>query len=157
MTPDEIANVPDWHLPGRSISVWQRQINAWSHRKEWSRLVDGQTVIDREPLALLMLVTSEVAEAAEVCREKDFDPLFIWGKSIETIGGQYAGERRVDYADLLMLGGKLPKPEGFGIELADIIIRVLHMAEAFGIDIDRCMRLKMAYNETREPKHGKRA
>lgn len=152
MLPEEITNVPDWHYPGRSISVWQRQIHAWAHRKEWwSR--DPQTnltILDRDPLALLMLVTTEVAEAAEEARRKDLDPNRIWGRDDLT------GEP-TDYATLLLRGGELPKPEGFGIELGDIIIRVLDMAEAYGIDIDRCMRLKMAYNETRPSKHGKRA
>lgn len=46
------------------------------------------------------------------------------------------------------------KPEGFGVELADLLIRVLHFAGRVGLDIDFFMRLKMQYNETRPYRHG---
>ena len=48
------------------------------------------------------------------------------------------------------------KPLGFPIELADLIIRVLDMAGGLGIDLGEAIRIKMAYNKTRERKHGKR-
>lgn len=41
-------------------------------------------------------------------------------------------------------------------ELADIIIRVLDVAHDNGVDIDSAVRRKMAYNATREHKHGKK-
>lgn len=40
-------------------------------------------------------------------------------------------------------------------ELADIIIRALDTAAELGIDLDRAMRVKLAYNLTRPFKHGK--
>ncbi len=46
------------------------------------------------------------------------------------------------------------KPEGIGIELADIIIRVLDVAVGYNIDIEKCMEIKMAYNKTRSYRHG---
>jgi NTP pyrophosphatase (non-canonical NTP hydrolase) len=39
-------------------------------------------------------------------------------------------------------------------ELADIIIRTLDTAQAFGVDIDRAVTAKMAYNATRPHRHG---
>lgn len=39
-------------------------------------------------------------------------------------------------------------------ELADIIIRALDTAAVLGIDIDRAVRLKHAFNETRPHRHG---
>lgn len=47
-----------------------------------------------------------------------------------------------------------PKPEGVGIELADLFIRVLHTAGHYGVDIEECLRIKMAYNEKRPFRHG---
>lgn len=38
-------------------------------------------------------------------------------------------------------------PEGFGIELADVILVALFIASVTGVDIERCMEIKMAYNE----------
>jgi len=48
------------------------------------------------------------------------------------------------------------KPEGFPVELADIIIRVLDLAEYFKINLLPPMLEKHAYNETRPYKHGKK-
>lgn len=39
-------------------------------------------------------------------------------------------------------------------ELADVIIRALDTAAALGVDIDRAVRVKLAYNETRPHRHG---
>lgn len=46
------------------------------------------------------------------------------------------------------------KPEGFGIELADCMIRIFDTCGALGIDLNECLRDKMAYNETRSHRHG---
>lgn len=47
------------------------------------------------------------------------------------------------------------KPDGFGIELADAIIRILDMCAAMDIDIAALLAIKMAYNESRPHKHGR--
>lgn len=47
------------------------------------------------------------------------------------------------------------KPEGFGIELADVVIRIADACEYYGIDLQRLVTMKMAYNVTRPYKHGK--
>lgn len=47
------------------------------------------------------------------------------------------------------------KPEGFGIELADALIRTLDIAQETNIDADECMTIKHEYNGTRPYKHGK--
>jgi len=46
------------------------------------------------------------------------------------------------------------KPEGFGIELADVVIRVCTIAQHFGIDLQQCIEMKHAYNKTRPYRHG---
>lgn len=51
-------------------------------------------------------------------------------------------------------GVPLRKPCGIPSELADIIIRVLHFSGKHGIDIERAVAEKMAYNESRPFKHG---
>lgn len=47
------------------------------------------------------------------------------------------------------------KPEGVLVELADCIIRILDMCGYYGIDIDRAVTEKMAYNRRRPHKHGR--
>jgi len=46
------------------------------------------------------------------------------------------------------------KPVGYPTELADIVIRVLDMAHAQGIDLEAEIERKMAYNRTRGHRHG---
>jgi hypothetical protein len=48
------------------------------------------------------------------------------------------------------------KPGGFGIELADTIIRILDLAEAHGINIQQCIFDKMSFNESRPYMHNLR-
>lgn len=48
------------------------------------------------------------------------------------------------------------KPVGFDSELADIIIRVGDLAEHLGIDLERAVEEKQAYNVKRPHMHGRR-
>lgn len=49
------------------------------------------------------------------------------------------------------------KPEGLPSELADIVIRVMDLSEELGIDLEREVAAKMAYNESRSFRHGGKA
>ena len=46
------------------------------------------------------------------------------------------------------------KPEGFGVELADIVIRVMDLAEYLSIDLAEMIVLKYRYQLTRPHRHG---
>ena len=54
----------------------------------------------------------------------------------------------------LYYNGFSDKPEGFGVELADIVIRVLDLAEMLGMDLTDLILAKMEYNESRPYRHG---
>lgn len=49
----------------------------------------------------------------------------------------------------------MPKPEGFGSEVADVFIRLLDTCQRRGVDLLWEYERKMAYNRTRPYKHGK--
>lgn len=51
----------------------------------------------------------------------------------------------------------IDKPEGFDVELADAIIRILNICSSLGLDIQRALMVKNEYNMTRDPRHGGRA
>lgn len=74
----------------------------------------------------LILIVSEIAEAMEDYRRNNME-------EIESDDG---------------------KPEGFGIELADAIIRILHLCGHLNIPIDELLVRKMRYNCTRPFRHG---
>jgi NTP pyrophosphatase (non-canonical NTP hydrolase) len=46
------------------------------------------------------------------------------------------------------------KPEGMTAELADVVIRVADLCGALGVDLERAIALKHAYNATRPFRHG---
>lgn len=47
------------------------------------------------------------------------------------------------------------KPEGLPSEMADVVIRLADLAHSLGIDLDRAVAEKMAYNATRVHMHGR--
>jgi NTP pyrophosphatase (non-canonical NTP hydrolase) len=46
------------------------------------------------------------------------------------------------------------KPEGVPSELADVVIRVADLCGTYGIDLQSAVKEKLAYNRTREYRHG---
>jgi NTP pyrophosphatase (non-canonical NTP hydrolase) len=83
------------------------------------------------PPAKLLMIHAEVTEAAEELRD-----------------GRDPRESYLDASG---------KPCGFGSELADVVIRVADLAVVLGIDLEREIGLKMAFNETRPHRHGGKA
>ncbi len=77
--------------------------------------------------------------------------LLAIGELIEAQNEHRAGH---PYIEVYFNGNNL-KPEGFGIELADAVLRICDIAEFLGIDLGRCMVRKHEYNGTRPYKHGK--
>lgn len=81
----------------------------------------------------LMLIVSEVSEACDAYREAGLED-----------------QTDANNTDAL----KLPKPEGVGSELADVLIRTIDTAYWHGIDLGAEYERKMAYNRTRPYRHG---
>lgn len=101
---------------------------------------------------VIALIHSEASEALEEFRN---------GHDLAEVYWAHAdGTRCEDPTGVKVLGERLAKPcplakpEGVPIEFADIVIRVLDACAANGIDIDKAIDIKTAYNLTRPQRHG---
>lgn len=79
---------------------------------------------------LISLIHSELSEALEEARNNKYKTYYIKDSK----------------------GNK--KPEGFAIEIADALIRIFDMCGYLNIDIEKALEEKIAYNTTREHRHG---
>lgn len=107
----------------------------WDDEQLAVRYPDGlhvytKTVFVDQTAQKLAMVHAEISEALEEASKTD------------------------DYRLIYFSKGK--KPEGFGVELADAMLRIMDLAERRRVDLEKCIRLKLKYNATRPHKHGKR-
>ena len=118
--------------PGTSIRDLQLGVHANAVQKGF---YEGVQVTPAEIATRLMLIVSEAAEALEDVR----NACMMTHESRANVGF-----------------GEPGKPEGFPTELADIVIRTMDLAEWLGIDLEKEILQKHAYNQTRPRKHGGR-
>lgn len=95
----------------------------------------------------LCLMHSEISEALEVYR----DPALDVRKRYTKVAGTHVP------IDLAPTGSNFNgKPEGFLVELADVVIRIGDLVGALGLseEFEAEVKRKMAYNEGRPERHG---
>ena len=101
------------------------RINDLSRAAHEAAVKSGWYDTKRNIPELLVLIHSEISEALECYRE-----------------------------DRMRTYTVSHKPCGFWTEIADVYIRLGDMCGFYGIDIERVIERKMAYNSTREYRHG---
>lgn len=102
---------------------------AREHGWGWTEIEKGEVLQGKRIhrlLSDLALAHSEISEAVEAARDGAF----------------------------LMTGGDGAKPEGVVVELADAVIRIMHISGELGLPLEKAIAAKMAYNESRPFKHG---
>jgi NTP pyrophosphatase (non-canonical NTP hydrolase) len=90
----------------------------------------------------LMLIVSELSEALEEYRDGH---MYVRLVSEPSPGGPE------DFAPTIV-----KKPEGFPIEIADVVIRCMDLCGHLGFDLGAMVELKMEYNATRPHLHGRK-
>jgi len=120
----------DWTEVVRALNAMGDEIFRLSHEKGW---LDNPSDFGPDGLATdsflntqVLLTHSELSEAVDELR---------------------AGRRKT-------WAGEGGKPEGFGVELIDALIRTILTAKLAGVDIGETFRQKHAYNMTRPVRHG---
>jgi hypothetical protein len=138
----------DQDSPPSTLAGWQTYINAWAERKGWNDKV--QSFGD-----ICALFHTEVSEAYEDFRNnRGLTEIYFELNGVQIDDCEVARQALVDKTDSSV---GLVKPCGIPIELADLIIRVLHFCAAEGIDLQAMIEMKMAYNEKRPYRHGGKA
>ncbi len=120
------------------IRKLQKEVHRLAVDKGWHEkplITNGVPDVDRIA-AKVALMHSELSEALEELRKPPI------------LGSSVALEAWYGHGD---------KPEGFAIELADLVIRVLDTCEALGLDLQEAIEEKHAYNTSRPYSHGNKA
>lgn len=124
------------HSPVKSREETLRELQTDVHdlacEKGWW---DGY---DRDDLGRLKLTTDQVISKIALIHAELSEAVEEARKSIHYSEIYYESE----------------KPEGFAVELADALIRILDLFGALGIDAARLVRIKHEYNKTRPRRHG---
>lgn len=106
----------------------KKTITQWQKEVHQNAVAHGWWENPRTEGELLMLIVSEASEAFEEIRNNK-------------------GVNETYYSE----GGKM---EGVPSELADIVIRVMDFCEYYGIDLEKAIAEKHAFNKNRPYKHG---
>ncbi len=109
----------------KTLRVRQDEIHFNTVTHGWWEGVSPEDKIKSIPEKLLLII-AEIAEATEEYRDGKMELYF----------------------------GAGGKPEGFWVEIADAVIRVLDLAEAMDVDLEHVIELKHEYNKTRPYRHG---
>lgn len=114
---------------GLAVAIYNAQRDVLTVNRANGWFEDDRTVGDD-----IALLHSEVSEMLEAYRDGGLED-----QTKHTSGG---------------LSLIPPKPEGFGSEAADVLVRLLDTCERRGIDLAWEFERKLAFNETRGHKHG---
>jgi NTP pyrophosphatase (non-canonical NTP hydrolase) len=120
-----------------TIKAMQEEVFAWAESKGWN----NPGPMFGEAIAL---IHSEASEALEEFRVNETFAYVLNadGECATQVDGAAYGDA---------------KPLGVPSEFADILIRLLHYSELFGVDLGAEYTAKMKYNHTRAYRHGGRA
>jgi NTP pyrophosphatase (non-canonical NTP hydrolase) len=127
-----------------SLYSWGETSFNLALKKGFHRDIDpgqGQHMEPERIASRIALITSELSEALEEVGRGRMELYFKDADNLQ------------DRNEYLTNNGAL-KPEGFGIELADVFLRLVDLAYSTGIDLDKMVRLKHNYNKTRPFMHG---
>lgn len=115
-----------------NLNLLAKKIHTTAREKGW------YDAGERNKAELIALIHAELSEALEELRN-----------------GHKANEVYFSKVNIADDGKAIPKPEGFPIEIADVIIRILDMCAYLNVDIEEAIEIKMEFNKNRGHKHGK--
>lgn len=130
MAPSEMVKKFGEQLPvrGKTFSEWQKEIMEWAEEKGWNQGLDVRSFGD-----WISLMHTEVSEAYEDYRNHHGIDEIYYEYEDKPIRPEDLDWFREQYREAIL------KPCGIPIEMADLMIRILHFAEFFKFDVDEVM------------------
>lgn len=127
-----------------SLRMVQKDVHKLANEKGWWEGKDISCIPEK-----LALIHSEISECLEEYRNgHPLDEVYY-----PTATSGYIDPDSGQFCDWGPDNTPEWKPEGFGIELADALIRILDLAEFLDIDMEDLIQLKYQYNRTRSYRH----
>lgn len=125
-------------------------INKLAKEVHKGNVIRGFYQDDKNIGEMLCLVHSEVSEALECDRKDQYTGVGVFSsKQVLEFLGDVPDEK-------FKLHFEMNVKDTFEDELADIVIRVMDLAEYKNIDLEAHIKAKMKYNSMRPYKHGKK-
>jgi NTP pyrophosphatase (non-canonical NTP hydrolase) len=100
----------------------------------------------------LMLIVSELSEALEADRKKQYANMSAYDQFVNS---EFNNEFFESVEEKRMAAFRVNVKDTFQDEIADTFLRLMDLCGEYQIDIERHIKLKAEYNETRPYKHGK--
>lgn len=140
------------------LSVLLDAVTANNYEKGWRPRPEEMPMgkVERNMGELIALLHSEVSEAFEAHRNNE--PKLWFEYEIPGPNGETLKNKPTDgFSDQPSFGGVLGKPQGIASELADVLIRLVDMAQEHDIPLISATISKHEFNQTRPWKHGGKA
>lgn len=118
---------------------------------EWISLDLNKRIVQHQIVEIALIMT-EASEAIEELRAGRRADEAYWSGGIG-----YAEDDDLHWSAPTDANGAPRKPEGVPSEIADVVIRCLDFADAWGIDLGDAVVEKINYNATRGFRHGGKA
>ena len=145
MTIDELMK-DSWQT-AQNKGFWDNYDKLYKDNNE-SKTIRNYAIAEK-----LMLVTSELGESLEAMRHDHFCSTTLRNKSLFDIDfNKFENQYTDDFKEMFEMEIK----DSFEDEITDAFIRLGDLCQKFDIDIEKHIKMKMKYNDTRDKLHGKK-
>jgi len=144
------TKLSDFCCGSLSLNDWTEKCTSTAKEKGWG-WNDGESIDPTFLSAQLMLVVTEAAEGCEDLRKGYIKTMYL--EKAFSLDGKLSTEN-IHTEQKYIDGIPQYKPIGFPSEIADILIRIFHIAGECGIDLLKEVKDKDLYNNTRSFRHG---